>query len=270
MLEFLRISTYAFKLAYTRPTRVSSRYLMQPGIFSNGQATFNYDRHSKLTRRDRLGTQPPGPVIIMAHSMGGLLAAEAATDISNNPNLFPGAPPRRIVGIIAFDTPFLGMHPHVVVSGLASLLPKKDEAKMEAKLEHDLNENPNVHIVDHRVTDDWEEFKRAHHGEHLAPSVWPLHHRPTPSRSTSAGLHLGKLRLLCVFTLHERIRWPQSRFIYPLSSTFPDSASRSGLCLHRHGRFSSRCSVDPQTCRRALYSRQTMDRRTVPIRILHV
>jgi len=160
--------------------------------------------HNTLTRKDRLGTQPPGPVIIMSHSMGGLLAAEAATDISNNPNLFPGASPRRVVGVIAFDTPFLGMHPHVVVSGLASLLPKKDEAKMEAKLEHDLNEHPNVHIVDHRVTDDWEEFKRANQGEHLASSVCSLHHRPTPSRSTTAGLSLGKLGLLRIYTIHKR------------------------------------------------------------------
>lgn len=49
--------------------------------------------------------------------MGGLLVAEAALNRS------PVA--RRINGILAFDAPYLGMHPHVVVSGIASLFPKK-------------------------------------------------------------------------------------------------------------------------------------------------
>ena len=47
--------------------------------------------------------------------MGGLLAAEAA--ISSHPQS------KRVVGLVAFDVPFLGMHPHVIISGIASLLP---------------------------------------------------------------------------------------------------------------------------------------------------
>ena len=50
--------------------------------------------------------------------MGGLLIAEAALD--------PSLVARRIIGLLAFDTPYLGMHPHVVISGIASLLPKKE------------------------------------------------------------------------------------------------------------------------------------------------
>lgn len=50
--------------------------------------------------------------------MGGLLIAEAALD--------PSPVARRIIGLLAFDTPYLGMHPHVVISGIASLLPKKE------------------------------------------------------------------------------------------------------------------------------------------------
>lgn len=42
----------------------------------------------------------------MGHSMGGLLAAQAATDLSNT-NL-DGK--KRIVGMIAFDCPYLGMY----------------------------------------------------------------------------------------------------------------------------------------------------------------
>ncbi|KAG8750975.1 hypothetical protein FRC14_008239 [Serendipita sp. 396] len=66
-----------------------------------------------------LGSLPEGHIIISGHSMGGLLVAEAATDRSDVA--------RRIIGMIAFDTPYLGMHPHVVVSGIASLFQKKEE-----------------------------------------------------------------------------------------------------------------------------------------------
>jgi hypothetical protein len=98
--------------------------------------------------------------------MGGLLAADAATDPSNKPDRSAGGRPRRIVGVIAFDTPYLGMHPHVVITGIASLLPKggEDGAK-EEESERAMNEHPQVHIVDAKVTDDWEAFKKQAHGK---------------------------------------------------------------------------------------------------------
>jgi len=92
--------------------------------------------------------------------MGGLLAAEAATDPSNNPEGYPGAKPHRIKGVIAFDTPYLGMHPHVVISGIASLLPK-GQKESESKS----NEHPQVTIVDKSVTDDWEAVKKRENGK---------------------------------------------------------------------------------------------------------
>ena len=98
----------------------------------------------------------------MAHSMGGLLAAEAATHASNNPQSYPGARPSRIIGMIAFDVPFLGMHPHVVITGLATLFSKDDDKKTETQLN---DQNPDVHMVDGRVTDDWESYKRNMAGE---------------------------------------------------------------------------------------------------------
>ena len=49
-------------------------------------------------------------VVLLGHSMGGLLSAEVA--------LLQG---HRILGTINFDTPFLGMHPGVIASGLGSL-----------------------------------------------------------------------------------------------------------------------------------------------------
>lgn len=82
--------------------------------------------------------------------MGGLLAAEAATDTTSTS--------RRIIGMIAFDTPYLGMHPHVVVSGIASLFPKDDDKDMKPS-EKDMNEE-HVKLVDDAVTDDWQNYKK--------------------------------------------------------------------------------------------------------------
>jgi hypothetical protein len=97
--------------------------------------------------------------------MGGLLAAEAATDPSNAPDAFPASMPRRIVGVVAFDCPYVGMHPHVVISGIASLLPKDDAA---GKSESELNDHPQINIVDENVTDNWEAVKRGENGNYWA------------------------------------------------------------------------------------------------------
>jgi hypothetical protein len=52
--------------------------------------------------------------------MGGILSAEVA--LQKPPSPATGKPFRhRILGTISFDTPFLGMHPGVVVSGIGSL-----------------------------------------------------------------------------------------------------------------------------------------------------
>lgn len=52
--------------------------------------------------------------------MGGLLAAEVALKPAPYPSLAGGFK-HRILGTISFDTPFLGMHPGLVVSGIGSL-----------------------------------------------------------------------------------------------------------------------------------------------------
>ncbi|KAJ7507006.1 hypothetical protein B0H11DRAFT_1793886 [Mycena galericulata] len=118
-----------------------------------------------------LSTQPPGPVILMAHSMGGLLAADAATDPSNSGSVRS----RRILGVVSFDVPYLGMHPHVVISGIASLFPDKDGDKTT---ESDMNQHSDVQIVDDQVTDDWDAFKKGLDAEHS--SHWSRSRSPSP------------------------------------------------------------------------------------------
>ena len=63
-------------------------------------------------------------VILLGHSMGGLLSAEVALQRPVDGLGFR----HRILGTINFDTPFLGMHPGVVVSGLGSLFRPAPEA----------------------------------------------------------------------------------------------------------------------------------------------
>ncbi len=65
---------------------------------------------------------PDTDVVLLGHSMGGLLSAEVA--------LLEG---HRILGTINFDTPFLGMHPGVIASGLGSLFrPAPDSPATES------------------------------------------------------------------------------------------------------------------------------------------
>lgn len=60
-------------------------------------------------------------VILLGHSMGGLMAADVAL-------LQIGTQPKhRILGLVNFDTPFLGLHPHVFSFGIGSLFQKTDE-----------------------------------------------------------------------------------------------------------------------------------------------
>lgn len=105
-----------------------------------------------------LSLQPPSPVILLGHSMGGLLAADAATSPSQKSSKCK----HPIIGMIAFDTPYLGMHPHVVITGIASLFAKKEEQDASpANAETVLNDSNVVQFHDNRVTDDWDEFKKT-------------------------------------------------------------------------------------------------------------
>ncbi|KAG9788877.1 hypothetical protein KCU88_g1638, partial [Aureobasidium melanogenum] len=58
-------------------------------------------------------------IILLGHSLGGILAADLILMQSNEREGL--SLQHRILGLIAFDTPFLGMHPGVVGTGIASL-----------------------------------------------------------------------------------------------------------------------------------------------------
>ncbi|KAH7928351.1 hypothetical protein BV22DRAFT_1030835 [Leucogyrophana mollusca] len=104
-------------LAARVPSRFSVKSSVYPTYKSVKPITF-----ATRTFLEWLSTQPPGHVILIGHSMGGLLAADAATD----PSSLNGSRPQHIMGMIAFDTPYLGMHPHVVISGIASLFQRQN------------------------------------------------------------------------------------------------------------------------------------------------
>lgn len=63
-------------------------------------------------------------VVLLGHSMGGLVCAEVALMPSPTSDR---ALKHRIVGTVNFDVPFLGMHPGVVKSGLASIFSSPPE-----------------------------------------------------------------------------------------------------------------------------------------------
>ncbi|CAD0014185.1 unnamed protein product, partial [Aureobasidium pullulans] len=71
--------------------------------------------HTKIYPRPHEG--PTTDVILLGHSMGGLLCAEVALI----PSLADGSLRHRLIGTVNFDVPFLGMHPRVVKVGLASV-----------------------------------------------------------------------------------------------------------------------------------------------------
>lgn len=78
---------------------------------------------------------PDTDVILLGHSLGGILAAEVALLQPYSPKSLD-ARLHRILGLIAFDTPFLGMHPGVVGTGIASLFRSKPEVP-EKRLQND-------------------------------------------------------------------------------------------------------------------------------------
>ncbi|KAL2157219.1 hypothetical protein VTH06DRAFT_6355 [Thermothelomyces fergusii] len=64
---------------------------------------------------------PTTDVVLVGHSMGGLLAADVVLLPSPNPGGASTPFRHRILGTISLDAPLLGLHPGAVVSGITSL-----------------------------------------------------------------------------------------------------------------------------------------------------
>lgn len=77
----------------------------------NLSANADFDSH-RLSQFENDTTD----VILLGHSMGGLLSADVALLQERT-----GLRRHRLLGIISFDTPFLGMHPGVISAGLGSI-----------------------------------------------------------------------------------------------------------------------------------------------------
>ncbi|KAJ5158079.1 uncharacterized protein N7500_007730 [Penicillium coprophilum] len=77
-------------------------------------------------------------VILLGHSLGGILAADVARLQQD------GQPKHRILGVVGFDVPFLGIHPRVIPTGTMGSMPKKDPAAEEklAEEQESLGLNP--------------------------------------------------------------------------------------------------------------------------------
>lgn len=59
-------------------------------------------------------------VVLLGHSLGGIVAADVALQQVN------GQFRNRILGLVNFDVPFLGLHPRVIPTGIGSSMPKKE------------------------------------------------------------------------------------------------------------------------------------------------
>lgn len=66
--------------------------------------------HTDTSLRLSPHEDPWTDVVLLAHSMGGLVAADVALLCRH-----------RIIGVINFDVPFLGMHPGIIKAGLGSI-----------------------------------------------------------------------------------------------------------------------------------------------------
>ncbi|KAL8727958.1 MAG: hypothetical protein Q9166_005723 [cf. Caloplaca sp. 2 TL-2023] len=70
-------------------------------------------------------------IVLLGHSMGGLLAAEVALLPAEHG--FGSRLKHHILGTVNLDVPFLGIHPGIVASGISSLFRKAPEESKESK-----------------------------------------------------------------------------------------------------------------------------------------
>lgn len=109
-------------------TKIYPRYKSRKALEYARDDFSHWWEHRSLTTKNKLKSHerlhphesPNTDTILLGHSMGGLLAAEVAL-LNSSFSRIEQISRRRILGTIAFDCPFLGIHPDVVISGISSL-----------------------------------------------------------------------------------------------------------------------------------------------------
>ncbi|KAK5222233.1 hypothetical protein LTR72_006490 [Exophiala xenobiotica] len=118
------ILTKALRETHVAYTKIYPRYKSRKNV------SFATNDFSKwLSPRESDDTD----VILVGHSLGGILAAEVVLLPSEAPGS-NGVFKHRILGLLAFDVPYLGMHPGVVGTGIASIFRSPPEL-VEAALD---------------------------------------------------------------------------------------------------------------------------------------
>ncbi|KAK0652065.1 hypothetical protein B0T16DRAFT_426688 [Cercophora newfieldiana] len=91
---------------------------------------------------------PTTDVVLVGHSMGGLLAADIVL-MPNRTGSVSGSPFRhRILGTVSLDAPLLGLHPGIVVSGIASLFrpaPAPERTAQSSTLSETISPDPSIY-----------------------------------------------------------------------------------------------------------------------------
>jgi len=109
------VLTITLAETHTVHTKIYPRYK------SRGDITFARDAFSGWLSSHE---DPNTDIVLLGHSLGGILAAEVALlPSSPNPTVFK----HRLLGLLTFDTPFLGMHPGVISAGLGSIFRPKEK-----------------------------------------------------------------------------------------------------------------------------------------------
>ncbi|PYH69234.1 uncharacterized protein BO88DRAFT_462619 [Aspergillus vadensis CBS 113365] len=124
---------------------------------------------------------PDLDVILLGHSIGGLIAADVA--LAESYTIAGHVPNSRVVGLVAFDTPFLGLHPRVIATAAGRVLSRKakDESRHASQSSTDsriANDDPTfdpnlTNDVDRTQWTGWDGARHflAKHSCHLSRSA---------------------------------------------------------------------------------------------------
>ncbi|KAI9639043.1 uncharacterized protein MKK02DRAFT_42084 [Dioszegia hungarica] len=95
------------------------------------QWLYKYVNDLEQQKVDSTGHAVHTSVILFGHSMGGMLVADAAKAVRDEIKAKPGKNLADVRGVIAIDTPFIGIHPALVSYGIEQLDAYIDKALLD-------------------------------------------------------------------------------------------------------------------------------------------